>query len=314
MNIGIDICIYYTALSGTISTMKSAVVLILVEGWGIGSEGQENPLYSPQDGLNRLGASYPSIALHAAGVPVGLEWEEAGDGRFGGAIIGAGRQLTKAEVAEGKPISGSLGEAIANAGKQQLRIAETATYPLVTSYLNGFHEEAFPGEFRIHIPSEQYARPEEHPALMAKAVTDRLVMSLREGVFDFIAVSYANLDLMAGTGSYRATAEAAAIMESELTRVIDAAAAGNYTLLITSSHGNAEEVQNPRTGAPDKENNPNPVPLIAIGPGYPKRKEPKAPARNPSGIITDIAPTILELLGIRIPPEMGGASLTYELR
>ena len=293
--------------------MKTAAVLVLIEGWGLGSKGQENPLYAAHPThMNALLASGGSLVLHAAGLPIGLNWETTGGAEFGTATIGAGRTLDPKSVAVREPIAGTIGETVATAGLHQLRIAETLAYPLVTEVLDGFRTEAFPGEFRIHIPSEKFARITEHPELAAKAVTDRLIMSLRENAFDFIVVGYPNLDAMARAGSHGATVRAVEIMDRELGRALEAAAEGGHTMFITSSHGNAEQVMNPQTGEPDTADNPNPVPFIAVGPGLGAGG--RRDTESPDGTLADVAPTILEFLGVRPPAEMTGESLLDRLR
>ncbi len=290
--------------------MRSTVVLVIIEGWGLGKEGQENPIYAANPiTMNELTTQHPSVALHASGVPVGLDWEEAGNGGFGNVELGSGRIVSPASVTRKEQIEGTLGEALSDAGKRQLRIAETATYEWATLNFNGFREDAFPGEFRIHVPSERFAVPKDHPELMAQAVTDRLIMAIRESAFDFIVASYANLDAMANTGSYEATVKAVKVIDAEMERIVNAVREGGQTLLVTSSHGNAESVMGSKSGQPETGNNTSPVPLIAFGPAFKKNGTSHRLRGNPAGILADIAPTVLDLLGVPIPKLMSGESL-----
>ncbi len=211
-----------------------------------------------------------------------------------------------------------LGRVLSEAGKNQLRIAETEKYAHVTYFFNGLKDKPFPNEFRVLIPSQTSPREEEHPEMMAKAVTDRAIVALADGGFDFILLNYANPDIIAHTGNYDATVRAIKTVDKELGRLTEAVLQGGHVMVVTSDHGNAEEVLNPQTGEPETKHNPNPVPIYLVGQEFKKTGGPKgAPSGGGRleniGILADVAPTILELMGIPKPPEMTGQSLLNQL-
>lgn len=207
-----------------------------------------------------------------------------------------------------------LGEVISRAGKTQLRIAETEKYAHVTYFFNGLREEPFPNEYRVLIPSKNVARHEEHPEMMASAITDRAVLAMNEGGFDFILVNYANADIIAHTGKYDATYKAVQILDKEIGRLMRSALEGNHVLIITSDHGNAESVINLQTGEEETKHNANPVPFYVIAKELTAKKEGSYPFRIPTiGILSDVAPTILSLMGISKPDEMTGQNLMEQI-
>ncbi|MDP3974760.1 MAG: 2,3-bisphosphoglycerate-independent phosphoglycerate mutase [Candidatus Jorgensenbacteria bacterium] len=225
------------------------------------------------------------------------------------------RHDTPAAVAfRAKPIANPLGQVLANRGLRQLRIAETEKYAHVTYFFNGRREESFPNEFRILIPSLALSHKDEHPAMMASAITDRAILALREKSFDFILLNYANPDIIAHTGNYAATVAAIETIDRELRRLLTAVLEGDHALCITSDHGNAEVLIDPRTGAPETKHNPNPVPCYLIAQEFARANPPRPRASEAQGLIADVAPTLLDLMGIPIPPEMTGTSLLSYFR
>lgn len=209
-----------------------------------------------------------------------------------------------------EPVEYPLGRVLADHGRVQLRIAETQKYAHVTYFLNGFRDEPFPNEYRVLIPSLEIPHPEERPEMMAHTITDRVLEALSEGSFDFIVMNYANPDIIAHTGNYDATLQAVRVVDVELGRLLTAVRAGDHILIITSDHGNAESVQGLRTGERETRHNTNPVPFYLAGNAFAGI----AP-RNPGGhlqvigLLADVAPTILELMGIPKPDAMTGESL-----
>ncbi len=211
-------------------------------------------------------------------------------------------------------IEATLGKVVSDYGMRQLHIAETQKYAHVTYFFNGLHNEPYPEEYRVLIPSLDTPHPETKPAMMASAITDRAVSALQEGAFDLIVMNYANGDIVAHTGNYNATLEAVTIIDNELARLMDVVTAGNHTLIITSDHGNAEVLIDMKTGQPETRHNVSPVPFYLVKNEY-KRPTPlaSAPHLKTIGLLSDIAPTILELLNIPKPEEMTGESLLNQL-
>lgn len=204
-----------------------------------------------------------------------------------------------------------LGKIIADQGLVQLRLAETYKYAHVTYFFNGYIEEKFQNEYRVLIPSESIPHPDEHPQMMAGPITDRLVGAIEERAYDFILVNYANGDTIAHTGNYHAVEEAIKILDKELERVAAAAEQSEAVLIITADHGNVEELLNPMTGRMETQHDPNPVPFHLVAPEYKGRKFSNWPHLKDEtlGILSDVAPTILEIMGIPKPMEMTGQSL-----
>ncbi len=196
----------------------------------------------------------------------------------------------------------TLGEIVAGAGLRQLRIAETEKYAHVTFFLNGGREETFPGEERILVPSPQIATYDLQPEMSAAEVTDRLVEAIESGRFDLIVVNYANGDMVGHTGDLQATRRAVEAVDACLGRLAAAVPAAGGCLLITSDHGNAEQMDDPRTGQPHTAHTMNKVPAVLVG-------APAWAAALTDGRLADIAPTILELMGLPRPEVMTGHSL-----
>jgi 2,3-bisphosphoglycerate-independent phosphoglycerate mutase len=199
-----------------------------------------------------------------------------------------------------------LGEVVARAGLRQLRIAETEKYAHVTFFFNGGEERCFPGEDRIMVPSPKVATYDLQPEMSAAEVTDRLVAAIDDGRHDFILVNYANTDMVGHTGVFEAARRAVETVDSCLARVVAAVRRSGGAMLITADHGNAETMIDPETGQPHTAHTLNPVPALLVEAPSPARNAPRA-LRN--GRLADVAPTVLELLGLSPPAEMTGRSL-----
>lgn len=214
-----------------------------------------------------------------------------------------------------EPVTDPLGKVVADAGMIQLRLAETYKYAHVTYFFNGYVEPPFSNEYRVLIPSEPIPHPDEHPEMMAVALTDRLTGAIEERAYDFILVNYANPDTIAHSGNYKAVAEAVRVIDRELGRVIAAAEHAGAAVLVTSDHGNAEELLDPMTGRIETQHDPNPVPFHLVAQEYKGRrfKNQENLRGETIGILSDVAPTILELLGVAQPADMTGRSLLREL-
>ncbi|HEY7687427.1 MAG TPA: 2,3-bisphosphoglycerate-independent phosphoglycerate mutase, partial [Dongiaceae bacterium] len=201
----------------------------------------------------------------------------------------------------GESLRHVLGAVVADAGLTQLRIAETEKYAHVTFFLNGGEETLFPGEERILVPSPKVATYDLKPEMSAFEVTDKLVEAIRADRFDLIVVNYANTDMVGHTGDLQAAIKAVEAVDLCLGRLRDAVAERGGAMLITADHGNAETMQDPKTGEPHTAHTLNRVPVVLVNGA--------AAGRLRDGRLADIAPTLLSLMGLRQPAEMTGHSL-----
>ena len=197
-------------------------------------------------------------------------------------------------------ISETLGEWVARHGRTQFRLAETEKYPHVTFFLNGGKESQETGEERFMAQSPRVATYDLAPEMAAAEVTDRFVAAVRKG-FDLIVVNYANPDMVGHTGSLAASVRACEAVDLGLARAAAAVAAAGGAMLVTADHGNCEMMIDPRTGAPHTAHTTNPVPAVLLG--GPEN------ACLSDGALSDIAPTLLNLMGIDQAPLMTGKSL-----
>jgi 2,3-bisphosphoglycerate-independent phosphoglycerate mutase len=197
-----------------------------------------------------------------------------------------------------------LGEVISQAGMKQLRIAETEKYAHVTFFFNGGREKEFPGEERILVPSPKVATYDEKPEMSAYEVTDKLVAAIESDKFDFIVVNYANTDMVGHTGDIEAARKAVEAVDKCLGRVSKATLAKGGAMLITADHGNAEMMHDHDTGQAHTAHTLNLVPAIVVMERYKGRG-----IKLPEGKLGDVAPTLLQLMGMKQPKEMTGRSL-----
>ena len=195
----------------------------------------------------------------------------------------------------------TLGEVVAEAGLKQLRIAETEKYAHVTFFFNGGKEREFPGETRILIPSPKVATYDLKPEMSAYEVTDRLVEAIDAGDFDFIVVNYANTDMVGHSGDLDAAIRAVEAVDRCLGRLAEAVRRAGGVLVVTADHGNAEMMRDRATGQPHTAHTLNPVPIVVVnGP---------AGGTIDDGRLADVAPTLLQIMGLPKPAEMTGRSL-----
>ncbi len=215
-------------------------------------------------------------------------------------------------ICEADKVTVPLGKVLSDKGLAQLRIAETYKYAHVTYFFNGLREPPYPGEYRTLVPSNSSLHPEEHPEMMASAITDRLIEAIHSKGFAFILVNYANPDAIAHTSDYNASLEAVRVIDREIDRVVKAIGDDPEVLLaITSDHGNIEEMIDIMTGLPESQHDPSPVPLYLVAPEYKGRKFVNADSLvgESLGSLADVTPTLLQIMGIEKPPEMTGESL-----
>lgn len=204
-----------------------------------------------------------------------------------------------------------IGKVFSDRNLSQLRIAETYKYAHVTYFFNGLREPPFPGEYRTLIPSVTGLHPEEHPEMMAKAISDRLIEAIQSRAFDFILVNYANGDAIAHTADYNASIEAVKVIDREIGRILKVAINPEILLVITADHGNVEELISEATGLPESQHDANAVPFYLVAEEFKGKKFVNADNLRGEtlGSLADVAPTMLEILGIEKPEEMTGHNL-----
>ncbi len=194
-----------------------------------------------------------------------------------------------------------LGEVVSAAAKTQLRMAETEKYPHVTYFLNGGREVPYAGEDRIMVASPKVATYDLQPEMSAPELTEKAVGAINSGKYDLIILNFANPDMVGHTGILAAAIKAVETVDTGLGKIAAAVSAADGTLLVTADHGNCETMRDAETGEPHTAHTLNPVPvLLAGGP---------VGAKLHDGILADLAPTLLALMGIEQPLLMTGASL-----
>ncbi len=196
-------------------------------------------------------------------------------------------------------VTNTMGEVLSNAGLSQLRIAETEKYAHVTFFFSGGREEVFKNEDRILVPSPKVATYDMMPEMSAYGVRDKMVEALREGKFDFICLNFANGDMVGHTGVYEAIKKAIQTVDECVGDVVTAARANGYDIMIIADHGNADNAVN-EDGTPNTAHSLNPVPCILVSDDYQSLEQ---------GILADVAPTLLFMMGVNIPEEMTGKVL-----
>ncbi|MGE7960368.1 2,3-bisphosphoglycerate-independent phosphoglycerate mutase [Pseudomonas sp. NPDC089530] len=194
-----------------------------------------------------------------------------------------------------------LGDYLAKNGKTQLRIAETEKYAHVTFFFSGGREEPFPGEERILIPSPKVATYDLQPEMSAPEVTDRIVDAIENQRYDVIVVNYANGDMVGHSGVFEAAVKAVECLDLCVGRIVEALEKVGGEALITADHGNVEQMSDATTGQAHTAHTSEPVPFIYFGKRDLKVRE--------GGVLADVAPTMLKLLGLPQPVEMTGTSI-----
>ncbi len=199
-----------------------------------------------------------------------------------------------------RPVVNTLGSWVAAHGLRQFRLAETEKYPHVTFFLNGGREAPEEGEDRYMAPSPKVATYDLKPEMSAAEVTDHLVEAIGKG-YDLIVVNYANPDMVGHTGMLSAAIAAVETVDTGLGRALAALEEAGGAMIVTADHGNCEVMIDPVTGGPHTAHTTNPVPVVLVGG--------PAGARLRNGRLADLAPTLLDLMGLPLPPEMTGRSL-----
>ncbi|MCE3230339.1 MAG: phosphoglyceromutase [Alphaproteobacteria bacterium] len=203
----------------------------------------------------------------------------------------------------------SLGSIVSTAGLKQLRIAETEKYAHVTFFLNGGREATFPGEDRILVPSPDVATYDLKPEMSAGHVTDKAIDAMtnrqKPNPYALIVINYANTDMVGHTGAQEAIIKAVETIDRCLGRLEEAAKEAGYALIITADHGNVEQMVDETTGIVHTAHTCNPVPFVLVN-------GPKNITAVANGQLSDLAPTVLSLLGLAIPSSMTGQSLLRE--
>ncbi|MBU0764846.1 MAG: 2,3-bisphosphoglycerate-independent phosphoglycerate mutase [Bacteroidetes bacterium] len=196
-------------------------------------------------------------------------------------------------------VAHTMGESVAAAGLSQLRIAETEKYAHVTFFFSGGREDVFDQEERILIPSPKVATYDLQPEMSAYLVKDAVIAELKKQKFDFICLNFANGDMVGHTGVYEAIQKAVRTVDDCTGQVVKTARENGYTVMIIADHGNADHVLN-EDGSPNTAHSLNPVPCIIISDQYNKVD---------NGILADVAPTLLTIMGLEVPVEMTGRVL-----
>jgi len=197
-------------------------------------------------------------------------------------------------------VQNTLGEYLSSLGKKQLHIAETEKYAHVTFFFNGGRETPYEGEDRVLINSPKVATYDLKPEMSAYEVKDALVAEINKNIYDFIVVNYANGDMVGHTGVYEAIEKAVVAVDKCVEETVEAAKANDYEVIIIADHGNADNAVN-EDGSPNTAHSLNPVPCVYVT----ENKE----AKISDGILADVAPSILSIMGLEQPAEMSGKNL-----
>jgi 2,3-bisphosphoglycerate-independent phosphoglycerate mutase len=195
----------------------------------------------------------------------------------------------------------TLGSVISDAGLRQLHCAETEKYAHVTFFFNGGREEPYPGEDRKLVQSPRVATYDLQPEMSAREVADVVIEAMHSDAYEFIVVNFANGDMVGHTAVVDAIIEAVEVLDREVGRVLDAAVASHYSVILTADHGNCDEMVDPETGEPHTQHSNHPVPCLIVDDQVQTLRE--------GGNLSAIAPTVLQLMGIPQPEVMAGHSV-----
>lgn len=227
--------------------------------------------------------------------------------------------ITFFELFQEQPADQPLARILSDVGLTQLHIAETEKYAHITYYLNVGHERPFPGEEHRLIESGATKNFADKPEMAAGEITNRAITEIQQGKFDVFFINYANADMVGHTGNFEAAVKACSFVDKCLTRLHKAVQPAGGAILVTADHGNAEEMINVQTKEVSTDHTANPVPFYYINERL-RRTTPKSESEvrdilvSPIGVLADVAPTILEILELKKPPQMTGVSLLNSLR
>lgn len=225
--------------------------------------------------------------------------------------------VTMTEYDEGLPVQVAfppriinipLSRVLSDNGLLQARLAESEKERFVTFYFNGLRDKAFPGEDRFITPSPKVPTYDKKPEMSAPEMTETILKKIADNMYRFILINFANPDMVGHTGNLKAAVEAIQTVDECVGRVVEAALTSGYITIITADHGNVEEMIDKKSGKPSTEHSANPVPFIVISNELKGRS-----VKLQSGILADVAPTILSLLNVIKPTEMNGRNLLEEL-
>lgn len=202
----------------------------------------------------------------------------------------------------------TLARILAANGKRQFKIAETEKYAHITYFFNGGEEQAAELEERKLIPSQPTAHFDETPQMRAQEIAEALIEAIKSGQYDFLLANFANADMLGHTGNFEAVVKGVETIDGVIGQVAEAVLGVNGGLIITSDHGNAEQMINLTSGEPYTEHTLNPVPFYLVANAV-KKTAPAATSPEIKGLLPDVAATVLDLMGIPIPADMDGQSL-----
>ena len=216
-------------------------------------------------------------------------------------------ELPKCPVAFLPPdVKNNLAETVSLNGKQQFHIAETLKDAHVTYFFNGLHNQPYEKEMDVLIDSAKDVEAE--PAMRSDQIAKRILQEMGNG-YDLIVANFANADMLAHTGNYEATRAGVEAIDAAIGMILEKVLAMNAILLITADHGNAEKLIDRITSEPESKHGNNPVPFYLIGSDYKGLAKPLPKEQDITGILADVAPTIIKLLGLTQPSLMTGKSL-----
>lgn len=201
-------------------------------------------------------------------------------------------------------VANTMGEVVSNAGRKQIRIAETEKYAHVTFFFSGGREEEFEGEGRILIQSPRVPTYDLQPEMSAPKIKDAIVPKLKNKEADFVCLNFANGDMVGHTGVYEAIYKAVMAVDQCTKEVVEAALEGDYDIIIIADHGNADNAVN-KDGSENTAHSLNPVPCIYVS-------NDRTNVKIDNGILADVAPTLLHLMGLEVPKDMTGKSLIHD--
>jgi len=208
-------------------------------------------------------------------------------------------------------VENPIARVISEQGLKQIHIAETEKYAHVTYFFNGGKEQPYQNEDWVLVPSPRISSYDKKPEMSAKEITEKVVVAINSEKYNFMVINFANADMVGHTGNMEATVKAIEFIDKMLLQIVEAALNKNNAVIITADHGNAEDLLKLKTGEIDKEHSSNPVPFILVGQQWEQASQENLDLGliQPTGVLADVAPTILKIMNIAQPKEMNGNSL-----